>query len=350
MKRQNSMSFLLLGLILLIALGPTTVKGVSGGWILTSKEDFEAGTMDNVDVSTSPGDVKIASGGSVYRMGNPVINRTRGCCGTGGWTFISNVPGTSIPVSGLLVGYSYQTEDILASPVFKLKIFRDNGTHYVLVEERVSPTPRAGHNEVRLPTTPIRVVRGDLIGFFIDNIDVFEDEVLSGLTLQRSGDQSTSPISSWTKVPAVWSVEAYVITDAVGTLVSTVKDTGGLSAWSTVSWTADTPQGTLIVFNIRSSNDSTTWTQWSGNYTSSGSSISSPQGRYIQHKTLLIASSGNSTKTPTLHDVTISFDTTLPSPPPQTSFLETNLPWLILAAVVVGFGVAMVVTRPKGRA
>lgn len=39
-----------------------------------------------------------------------------------------------------------------------------------------------------------------------------------------------------------------------------------------------------------------------------------------------------------------SASATLPAPP---SFLTANLPWLILLAVVIGFGVAMVLTKPK---
>jgi YD repeat-containing protein len=86
-----------------------------------------------------------------------------------------------------------------------------------------------------------------------------------------------------------------------GTFESEVIDIGA-NGYNTISWNETLPAGTDIQVKTRSGNTSSpdaTWSDWSASLTdSSGSSITSPHGRYLQYKVTL--TTANLTATPRL--------------------------------------------------
>jgi hypothetical protein len=319
------------------------MAATAGSWTQSSQADWQSDTLNNLDASGSPGYVKIASGGELAIMGELAINRTLPCCGGAAYTVINTAPGAAAPVSGQIFAYQFYARDVLGQ--LRLKIFRDNSTYYNLVGQGPRVTMFQGFNYYILPT-PITVERGDLLGFYWTG-DLTLSPAYPGDEVYIGGTDvnGTSSHSAWLQGPLVYSVQAEIRPAVTGTLLSTVKDTTGTSTWSTINWTATVPQGTSLSLNTRSSNDSITWSQWSANYTSSGAPIKSPTGRYIQYQALFSAS-GNSTQTPTLHSITLNYSTS-PLSSTSSSFLSTYLPWIILAAVVVGFVAAVFLTKPK---
>jgi hypothetical protein len=306
----------------------------------------------NIKFSGSHAGVSIGQDGP-SQMGLPVFNGTAPCCYPFPYTIIVPVSGTAAPVSGQVFAYQFYSAATLGQ--LRLKIFRDNSTSYTLIGQGPRVPMNKGYNYYNL-TTPINVQRGDLLGFYWDGL-------LSSIPNGSPGDElyigpfgltdinGTTSHSAWSSGAFDWPIQADIRPTASGTLLSTIKDTGGTSTWGSINWTATVPHGTSLSFNTRSSNDSITWSQWSGNYTSSGATVKSPGGRYIQYQAVLGAS-GNSTQTPALHSVTLSYSTTPPSAPPappssSPSFLSTYLPWIILAAVVAGFAAAVLLTKPK---
>jgi hypothetical protein len=85
-------------------------------------------------------------------------------------------------------------------------------------------------------------------------------------------------------------------------------DTGTASRWGSLSWRADTPAGTTVVFRTRSGNSAKpdrTWSDWSGPLSdAAGSAIASPNARYIEWKAEMTGTNGN---TPILNSVTLSY-------------------------------------------
>jgi len=78
--------------------------------------------------------------------------------------------------------------------------------------------------------------------------------------------------------------------------------------WSSLAWTATTPANTSVKFNIRTSDDNSSWSSWSADLTNSaGSSITASASRYIDVQATLATTDG--LYTPTLSDVTLSYDT-----------------------------------------
>jgi hypothetical protein len=81
-----------------------------------------------------------------------------------------------------------------------------------------------------------------------------------------------------------------------------------VDSWGNISWTGDTPPGTTIAIETRSSVDNMAWTPWSGNYSQTGDAITSAPGQFIQYRAHLQTSDINIS--PELFDVTIIFERT----------------------------------------
>ena len=92
-----------------------------------------------------------------------------------------------------------------------------------------------------------------------------------------------------------------------GTFTSTVYDATRVASWGAVSWAAKLPAGTKVTVQTRSGNTATpdgTWSAWSS--VSNSGTVSSPSGRYLQHRIILTTSKPGAT--PTLFS--IDFDWT----------------------------------------
>jgi hypothetical protein len=110
---------------------------------------------------------------------------------------------------------------------------------------------------------------------------------------------------------------------ASGNFVSSQKDSnpapGATPNWTTISWTATVPTNTTLQFQVAASNNATGPFNFVGpdgttsTYFSNGGSLAQFNGtRYLKYEALFTSS--NSTKTPTLNDVTVCFSNT-PSAP-----------------------------------
>ena len=333
----------------------------AGTWTQTTQADFQSDTLTNLDASSPTGHVQLPSP-PVLSYGFDPINRSYGN-DTGTNTFITSA---QAPVSGAIVKYSFYSNAgcrdgylCICCPdySFQLYAFRDNGTMYLLVGRSAVITAVLGYNEISL-SSPIVVQKGDLLGFYVGSLVLIPYTASNSLSVVQSGQVTTNTTkSSWPCAhysggffnfctPVTWSVQADIMPYQTGSLVSIVKDTGGLTTWGKLNFSASAPLGTSLSFSTRSSNDTISWSQWSANYTASGNSITSPTGRYVQYQAVL-ANRYNSTMSPSLHTVTLTYATTPPAAPAAPSPLVTYGPWLILVAVIVGFAVAVFMTKPK---
>ncbi|MDD3480729.1 MAG: fibronectin type III domain-containing protein [Patescibacteria group bacterium] len=84
---------------------------------------------------------------------------------------------------------------------------------------------------------------------------------------------------------------------------------GNKASWASVSWNEEILANTDIIFNVRTSDDNATWSDWSADLTTpGGSSLSSADpSRYLEIKVTLSSSDG--LNTPTLNDFTVTYDT-----------------------------------------
>ena len=110
---------------------------------------------------------------------------------------------------------------------------------------------------------------------------------------------------------------------SAGNLVSGLKDAnphaGGAANWTTLSWNAATPAGTAVKFQIAASNSANGPFSFVGPdgtattfFTTNGESLAQFNGRrYLKYQAFLTTNSG--ANTPTLNDVTLCFDDTVPT-------------------------------------
>lgn len=83
-------------------------------------------------------------------------------------------------------------------------------------------------------------------------------------------------------------------------------DAGRSELWDKLSFNGDIPDGTAMKFRTRSAETESglTGAVWSSYLTTSGSTITSPKGRWLEVETTL--STGNTATTPVLHELTIT--------------------------------------------
>ncbi|MBI4443291.1 MAG: hypothetical protein HY649_07950 [Acidobacteria bacterium] len=93
-----------------------------------------------------------------------------------------------------------------------------------------------------------------------------------------------------------------------GYFESQVQDSGSISGWGKIRWSAEMPQGTAVELYSRSGNSSrpdATWSEWSSAYRKAdGEQIQSPTARYVQWKAVF-QSAGN--RAPALREVTVAY-------------------------------------------
>jgi hypothetical protein len=98
---------------------------------------------------------------------------------------------------------------------------------------------------------------------------------------------------------------------ASGTLISDVHDTKLVSRFGSLSWHAERPSGTSIVFQARSGNvgePDETWSPWSAEQTEAATaSTACPGGRFVQYRVKL--STTDPRQTPELRSVSLSYRT-----------------------------------------
>ncbi|HEY3108427.1 MAG TPA: hypothetical protein VGL23_06725, partial [Chloroflexota bacterium] len=102
--------------------------------------------------------------------------------------------------------------------------------------------------------------------------------------------------------------------------VSCVKDAGAVGPWARLAWDGQTPAGTGLSLETRSSVDNLSWSGWSA-VAVSGDPIASPAGRYLQYRATLTSST---TASPRLDD--IAYTTAADTPTPTATATSTATP------------------------
>ena len=310
--------------------GGTTVQNFSLTPVTTSacltdttQSDFNAGTKTNVDVSVSPGDVKLAvSGSEALDQSNNANCASCPAFSTTTWLGQSFKPG----VNGKLTRVD-------------VKLFCTTCSSSTVVEIRSSS---AGLPATLLATATITGIGGTS---YYTATFASPATLTSGttyhLTLHTSGagtyawhqangnnypngNQQTSSNSGGS-----WSVDSgsgdyafrTYMTPATymtsGNLVSTVKDSnsvpGSSPTWTTLSWTSTIPANTTVRFQAAGSNNSGGPFSFVGPdgtastfFTTSGASLAQFNGnRYLEYKAYL--STTDTAVTPTLSAVTVCY-------------------------------------------
>jgi len=317
-----------------------TAQPLSACPVDTTQADFSQGVASTVDMTTSAGDVKLS------RQNLDQFNVSVGTSGFGinttGWEaqtftptvsgqltradfgmFCSGCTGTTPNLTlsvrntsgGLPTGADLATATITGfapgTTIFYQAVFASPatltaGTKYALVV-RPTAAPSAG---------TYAVTRTGSTSF--------------GENMYAGGDGAVSSDSGGTWVlnatggtPTDFGFRTF-ITAPSGTLISSAKDTnppfGSTPTWSTLSWTATTPANTTLQFQVAGSSNVNGPFNFVGPDGTAGTFFTTSPGaistqllgkRFMKYKAFL--SSTDPTVTPTLNDVTVCFQNTVPT-------------------------------------
>jgi uncharacterized repeat protein (TIGR01451 family) len=308
----------------------------------TTQADFQTGVSTNLDLTTSPGDVTLSNTPTLDQS-NTAGTTTGTSFATASWggqTFIPALTGKLVKVDvqlfcsactgttpnltlsirstsgGLPTGADLATATIpgfsSGSGVYYTGSFGapptlTAGTQYALILRPVANPSPGGYFWIR--SSPSTYANGQRV-------------------------ISTDNGATWTADSTRdFNFKAYMNTGfaASGDLISSLKDSnppvGFTPIWSTLSWTATTPGGTNLRFQIAASNSAVGPFNFVGPdgtaatfFTSSGASLGQFNGnRYLKYRAYL--STTDSTMTPTLNDVTLCFTVV---PPPDLGITKTD--------------------------
>jgi hypothetical protein len=332
--------------MLLAAVVLVSVVGMASAltsWTQTEQSDFESGTRENLDTTSSPGDVMLATLDAVaepsfetvsqwtYYESNSRYNGQR----ITGWqtkgTYSYEISVETGLLSLLPINYAelYQSVNLTNVDTIVFDAQADCGgitlgTYVASVRidgttvwSRDAPTSRTTYLNQSI----------DVSGYTGTHTLRFRFANIAIAGLGSSGDFRFD------------NVRCY---PASGTLTSSAHDAGSTYEWGTISWTADEPGASDIKFQLRTTYPGydTGFVGLDGSadtyYQTSGTDIWSGHNgyRYIQYKAFFTPASGS---TPVLHDVTITYDETTPVSPtpelPTIALFSTGL--LALAGFVV---------------
>ena len=254
---------------------------VSSQWVQTTQGDFQAGVLDNVDTSSSPGDVRLSL------ILNPTLvtsdNAERSVTGT-----------TPTLVKTLTFTKSGDTYNELRIDS-NLRIDKEAGNKIAYSDIHVNDVSVFTHST----QSATYVAYQDTLDFsgYADGLHTIK------LYLYTDSNSRTA----YNSIFELYRTNTYA--DA-GTIASQVLDTGIAGAkWDALFWDETLPANTDITFEVRASDTAFTKDAATPSLTFVGgtSPVTSglPSGRYLQWRATLTTS--DTSKTPTLHEVTVDY-------------------------------------------
>ncbi|HEX8119172.1 MAG TPA: hypothetical protein VF521_17980, partial [Pyrinomonadaceae bacterium] len=292
----------------------------------TTQADFQAGAGTSVDLTASPGDVKLANGGSAaldqqqttFSFYVSPINPTA-------WMAQTFVPASSGRLSSVdvqLATASAGTSGPLVVEIRNTVSGTPGGT--VLASVTTSDVSSATNSWVPITfTAPATVTAGTAYAIVLRAGSGGDYRATRSNKNSYSGGAwytSTNSGSTWAAQGQDLAFRTYVTPVSYatsGTLVSSLKDSnpavGGSTNWTTLTWTATTPAGTSVKFQVAGSNSGSGPFNFVGPdgtantyFTTGGSSLGQFNGsRYLKYKAYLGTTSAGST--PTLGDVGLCY-------------------------------------------
>jgi len=337
------------------------VSGVYSGnsWIQTTQADFEAGTLSNVDTTSSPGDVKIGNGSSglmqlfyddfddndiseysningnwntVAETGKGFVLRQTSNVNTIIYQPILNFDGSHI-VKAIMwnedndaAGVAFRLNTADADNFYSCSATSDNGFSAGIWRHNndISGTPTSNlagtsWNYVRSRWYNITININETANTIRCTWSSAEAGIELDVTSADDDVRQSGSVGFWLSdednfkadLLSVW--ESMDLGTNKGTILSQVFDAGISANWDIINWTEVVPANANITLQVRtgytpapdSSWDNLNWTDQSYNI-SKGSKVTQEAGRYIQWLATL-QSKNVTLYNPNISDVTINY-------------------------------------------
>lgn len=291
-------------------------------WEQWTKTDFEKGDTHNLDLESTPGEVRLET--DTFQIGaaeSPEKDSRGGYYywGSGG-TYLGCRDDFRADRGGRIRTFRAAAGD--PASAFKLKVLRPENP------ESVSPGQDAEFSAAQTdyfdPNTEavttwdnldIPIEKDDRMGIY-----PLGDLAAVALTGQNGYWKYDGEITSTSQFMThdsedspITTIEAIVETNRdSGILNSSVHDCGEhMYNWSTISWDANVPSGSSLTIETRSSPDGSSWSTWEE--ATNGDVVPSPVNRYIQYKASFTSQTGK--ETPVLNSIKVKYE--VDKDPPQ---------------------------------
>lgn len=195
--------------------------------------------------------------------------------------------------------------------------------------------------------TMVKDSKGNIIVGSGNNGEIYSispDDLVTKLTSLDSSQILSLHVTRQGKVLAgTGSLGGVVMIDPqyglTGTYYSEIFDSNFNAIFGSLSWVAETPQGTSVQFQTRSGNSSVPdqlWSKWTDSVSLSGKSIKSPAARFFQYKAILSTenkgntplltsikfSSRQNNQTPSIQNIGMDFPSDKPDPKKSSKFKQ----------------------------
>lgn len=254
---------------------------ISSRWVQTTQEDFEAGVFDHVDITSSPGDIKLSLIHNLTLVTSDNAERSaRGI--------------TPTLVKTLTFTKSGDTYNELRVDS-DLRIDREVGNKIAYCDIHVNGVSVFTHS----------TQSADYVSYQ-DTLD-FSGYAYGPHTIELYLYTDNRARTAFNSVLELYRTHTYA---AAGTVASQVFDTEIPGAeWDALFWDETLPANTDITFEVRASDTAFTKDAETPSWASAGgaSPVTSelPSGRYLQWRATLTTS--DTSETPTLHEVTVEY-------------------------------------------
>ncbi|HEY3025772.1 MAG TPA: carboxypeptidase regulatory-like domain-containing protein, partial [Pyrinomonadaceae bacterium] len=310
-----------------------TKASASGCLTDTTQADFQAGSGTNVDLTSSPGDVKLAHTAASLDQQQTTLNFFVDFSTTT-WLAQTFVPGVSGQLSQVDVQSAIVSGGTVGTIIVEIRNTVSGAPgNTVLATSTLSGVSSTTNAWYSVPfSSPATVSTGTTYAIVLRvGTGGNYRGVRSNANSYANGAYylSTNSGGTWSAQGQDLAFRTYVTPNTFvtsGDLVSSQKDAnpapGSTPNWTTLSWTASTPANTTLRFQVAASNslpgafsfvgpDGTSSTF----FTTSGASLSQFNGnRYLKYRAFL--STTNNTVTPVLNDVTVCFNNVPPNHAP----------------------------------
>ncbi|GEM_PF-3675875 len=278
----------------------TSRAQVSESIEITSEQDFENGTLENLNSTSHPGDLLLDKEYFTYTIGqldSPSATLD------GGYTM---VPGDSDYVfrsDGVVTSVKISVGDYNAP--FKVKILRrSGGSNFYAVDSTMDLYP--GKNTVSEFSVNLHAKEGDRLGIYTEGaLSAFATTGDNGYWWHFGEVQGDEVAMSWDDTPAVITMQATVRGERYihyGNWTSPVYELNDIPSRISITWDSTIFDGTSITMYVRTSSDGIVWGDWKK--IENGDLVDNPQ-KYVMLKAQLQGTDSNS---PVLHSITISYD------------------------------------------
>jgi hypothetical protein len=302
----------------------------------TSQADFQRGVPTSVDLTSSPGDVKLA--GAILDQQNLAVTNSGFAFNATNWVgqtfqpavtgqltradvdlFCSGCVGT---IPNITVSIRATSGDLPTGPdlaTATIPGFSSGVAIFYTANFAAPPTLTAG-TRYALVVRPVANPSAGTYAYVVSASNLYANGrwVVSG----NAGATWAGAAAGTPATPRDLGFRTF-IKSPTGSLVSRVFDAnphmGGAVTWTTISWNSSTPVGTSLQFQVAASNNSSGPFNFVGPdntaatfFTTSGASLSQFNGkRYLKYQAFLATT--NSSVTPVLNDVTVCFTNTVPT-------------------------------------